>query len=48
MTSAQLPRDLKNQLSHRGQALALLVEKLAVQELAVKKLNTSSTNTLDK
>ena len=29
MTSAQLPRDLKNQLSHRGKALQLLVEKLA-------------------
>jgi len=43
MTSAQLPRDLKNQLSHRGQALTLLVEKLAVQ-----KQNTSSTNSLDK
>lgn len=29
MTSAQLPRDLKNQLSHRGQALKQLVTKLA-------------------
>ena len=29
MTSAQLPRDLKNALSHRGQALALLVKELA-------------------
>jgi len=29
MTSAQLPRDLKNKLSHRGQALAKLVDKLA-------------------
>ncbi len=29
MTSAQLPRDLKNSLSHRGQALALLVKELA-------------------
>jgi len=29
MTSAQLPRDLKNQLSHRGQALKLLTEKLS-------------------
>jgi XTP/dITP diphosphohydrolase len=29
MTSAQLPRDLKNKLSHRGQALIQLVEKLA-------------------
>ena len=29
MTSAQLPRDLKNQLSHRGKALQCLVEKLA-------------------
>ena len=28
-TSAQLSRDLKNQLSHRGQALALLVKELA-------------------
>jgi len=30
MSSAQLPRDIKNQLSHRGQALAKLVEKLAL------------------
>ncbi len=29
MTSAQLPRDLKNKLSHRGQALIQLVDKLA-------------------
>jgi XTP/dITP diphosphohydrolase len=29
MTSAQLPRDLKNQLSHRGQALTLLVKELS-------------------
>lgn len=29
MTSAQLPRDVKNQLSHRGQALQQLVAKLA-------------------
>lgn len=29
MTSAQLPRDIKNKLSHRGQALAQLVEKLS-------------------
>jgi XTP/dITP diphosphohydrolase len=29
MTSAQLPRDLKNELSHRGQALQQLVAKLA-------------------
>lgn len=28
-TSAQLSRDIKNQLSHRGKALALLVEQLA-------------------
>jgi len=28
MTSAQLPRDLKNQLSHRGQALNLLAKEL--------------------
>lgn len=28
MASAQLPRDLKNSLSHRGQALAKLVKKL--------------------
>ena len=33
MTSAQLPRDLKNQLSHRGKALQLLVEKLATKNL---------------
>ena len=31
MTSAQLPRDLKNQLSHRGQALQQLVPLLAKQ-----------------
>jgi XTP/dITP diphosphohydrolase len=31
MTSAQLPRDLKNQLSHRGKALLLLKEQLKVQ-----------------
>jgi len=31
MTSAQLPRDLKNQLSHRGKALELLKAKLAKQ-----------------
>ena len=29
MTSAQLPRDIKNGLSHRGQALKLLVKELA-------------------
>jgi XTP/dITP diphosphohydrolase len=28
LTSAQLPRELKNQLSHRGQALASLVQHL--------------------
>ena len=28
MSSAQLTRDVKNQRSHRGQALAKLVEKL--------------------
>jgi XTP/dITP diphosphohydrolase len=28
MSSAQLPRDLKNKLSHRGKALTLLVEQL--------------------
>ncbi len=28
LSSAQLPRDLKNKLSHRGQALAKLVKKL--------------------
>ncbi len=33
MSSAQLPRDLKNTLSHRGQALAKLVEKLTVATL---------------
>ena len=27
-SSAQLPRDIKNQLSHRGQALNLLVQHL--------------------
>ncbi len=31
MTSAQLPRDLKNQLSHRGQALQKLVPLLTQQ-----------------
>ena len=30
MTSAQLPRDLKNILSHRGQALQQLVQKLTI------------------
>ena len=29
MSSAQLPRDIKNKLSHRGQALAQLVKKLS-------------------
>ncbi len=29
LTSAQLPREIKNKLSHRGQALVQLVEKLA-------------------
>ncbi len=29
LSSAQLPRDIKNRLSHRGQALAQLVKKLA-------------------
>ena len=29
LSSAQLPREIKNRLSHRGQALAKLVEKLA-------------------
>ncbi|MEW6992330.1 XTP/dITP diphosphatase [Colwelliaceae bacterium 6441] len=29
MTSAQLPRDIKNQLSHRGQALKLLTAQLS-------------------
>lgn len=29
LSSAQLPRDIKNKLSHRGKALAQLVEKLA-------------------
>ncbi|MDG1752666.1 MAG: XTP/dITP diphosphatase [Thalassotalea sp.] len=29
MTSAQLPRDIKNQLSHRGQALKLLTAELS-------------------
>ncbi|MEO1576873.1 MAG: non-canonical purine NTP pyrophosphatase, partial [Pseudomonadota bacterium] len=27
--SAELPRDLKNRISHRGQALALLAQRLA-------------------
>jgi len=31
MTSAQLPRDIKNQLSHRGKALIQLKEQLAKQ-----------------
>jgi len=31
LTSAQLPRDIKNTLSHRGKALAILVEKLAAK-----------------
>lgn len=31
-TSAQLPRDIKNNLSHRGQALKALVAKLAEQQ----------------
>lgn len=31
MSSAQLPRNIKNKLSHRGQALALLVKKLAIK-----------------
>jgi XTP/dITP diphosphohydrolase len=30
MSSAQLPRDVKNALSHRGQALVKLVQKLAL------------------
>lgn len=29
LSSAQLPRDVKNKLSHRGQALAQLIKKLA-------------------
>lgn len=32
LTSAQLPRDIKNQLSHRGKALAILVQKLATKK----------------
>ena len=32
MSSAQLPRALKNELSHRGQALAKLVQKLAIKQ----------------
>ena len=31
LSSAQLPREIKNRLSHRGQALAQLVNKLSVQ-----------------
>jgi len=33
MSSAQLPRELKNKLSHRGQALAKLVKKLADKQV---------------
>ena len=32
LSSAQLPRDIKNRLSHRGQALAQLVDKLSAQQ----------------
>jgi len=32
MSSAQLPREVKNKLSHRGQALAELVKKLAIEQ----------------
>ncbi len=32
LSSAQLPRDIKNKLSHRGQALAQLVKKLSLQQ----------------
>ena len=32
MSSAQLPRDIKNKLSHRGQALEKLVAKLSLAE----------------
>ncbi len=32
MTSAQLPREIKNKLSHRGQALAALIKKLAITQ----------------
>ncbi|GAA6172303.1 XTP/dITP diphosphatase [Colwellia sp. KU-HH00111] len=32
LSSAQLPRDIKNRLSHRGQALAQLVNKLSAQQ----------------
>lgn len=32
LTSAQLPRELKNTLSHRGKALALLVKELAAKK----------------
>lgn len=31
LTSAQLPRDIKNKLSHRGKALALLVKELTAK-----------------
>ncbi len=31
MSSAQLPREIKNKLSHRGQALAKLVKKISAQ-----------------
>jgi len=33
LSSAQLPRDIKNRLSHRGQALAQLVDKLSAQQV---------------
>lgn len=32
LTSAQLPRELKNKLSHRGKALAILVKELAAKK----------------
>ncbi|XQW83970.1 XTP/dITP diphosphatase [Thalassotalea piscium] len=38
MTSAELPRELKNQLSHRGQALKLLVKQLAQQLPKIKQV----------
>lgn len=42
LTSAQLPRDIKNKLSHRGRALAQLVPQLA--QLAQLAQHTQQTN----
>ena len=47
LTSAQLPRDLKQQLSHRGKALAqlvpLLIEKLSTSTHSATTLSTVTT-----